>query len=268
MRSRLFVFAWLVASACTPPPAAEPALTRALLDVAYAAQHDASGRARVTAQLNAFAQRLQHDKPQPLREALRALIFEQLGFEREVSDKSLRYVFLPHVLSERRGSCVGLGALYLALAERVGLDAHGVLVPGHFFVRVNEHGSAHNVELLRRGEELPDSWYRERYPMSDPPARAYMRALSREEVIGVVEFDLGNARKARGQWPEAEQAYERAGRSFPELAEAHASAGMVAQLLGQLARARAAYQRAREANPQLEGVSQNLALLEQELAQP
>src|SRR5205823_13318274 len=58
---------------------------------------------------------------------------------------------LPSVLGARRGSCLGLGALYLIVAERIGLPLDGVRVPGHFFVRTRG-SSPRNIELLHRGE--------------------------------------------------------------------------------------------------------------------
>jgi regulator of sirC expression with transglutaminase-like and TPR domain len=73
------------------------------------------------------------------------VLFEQLGFVREVDDEDLRFQRLAAVLTSKRGSCLGLGALYLALGERLGarygFSVEGVLVPGHFFVRMSERGA-------------------------------------------------------------------------------------------------------------------------------
>ena len=51
------------------------------------------------------------------------------------------------MLAARRGSCLGLGAVVLMVAERMGLPLDGVRVPGHFFVRTRGP-SARNVELV------------------------------------------------------------------------------------------------------------------------
>ena len=66
---------------------------------------------------------------------LNAVVFGELGYEREIESGDVRFFRLSSVIAGRRGSCVGLGALYLVLAERLGVGLDGVMVPGHFFVR-------------------------------------------------------------------------------------------------------------------------------------
>lgn len=192
---------------------------------------------------------------------LSELIFERWGFIREVTDTHLDFVFLPSVLGRRRGSCVGLGTLFLALAEALGLSASGVIMPGHFYVRAQEHGQARNVELLRTGEAMPDAWYGQRFPVPGGAAPEYARPLSHAEVLGVVEYNLGNERRRQLRLPEARAAFTRATQAFPQLSEAHASLGAVEQLLGNLQAAAVSYRRARDVNPHLPGVDENLSLL-------
>lgn len=189
------------------------------------------------------------------------LLFERWGFVREVTDTSLGFVFLPQVLERRRGSCVGLGTLFLALADALGQAAAGVMMPGHFYVRMQEPGQPRNVELLRSGEAMPDAWYVERFPVPGGSAPEYARPLSRAEVLGVVEYNVGNERRRQLRLADARAAFTRAVQGFPQLSEAHASLGAVEQLLGNLEAAAASYQRARDVNPHLPGVEQNLALL-------
>jgi regulator of sirC expression with transglutaminase-like and TPR domain len=199
--------------------------------------------------------------------ALNASVFGALGFAREVNDPSLAFVLLPSVLKGRRGSCVGLGLLYLSLAELLALPMECIVRPGHFYVRVpNERGHV-NAELLRRGEAMPDAWYEERWPIPGGTARAYGRPLSRDEVFGVVAYNVGNQRQASGRLEDARSAFDRATRAFPELAEAHASLGRTLHLLGALAAAEAAYAAARRAHPALPGLEQNVELLRRERAQ-
>ena len=200
-------------------PAPKP-VERALLAVARDAQYPgAPGDTWAAVELERIAR--------VVREAIRArpqaspvdvlneTIFTTLGFVREVDDADLRFVLLPTVLKDRRGSCVGLGTLYLALGEALGWPAAGVMVPGHFFVRIGERGRDRNVELLRRGEEMPDAWYRTRFPAEGGDADEYMRPLTLSEVVGVVEYDVGGDRRRRGKLIEARRAFRRATRDFP-----------------------------------------------------
>jgi tetratricopeptide (TPR) repeat protein len=197
--------------------------------------------------------------------AIVRVLFEELGFAREVESTDLRFVFLTSVVRERRGSCVGLGTLYLALGEALGFAAHGVLRPGHLYVRQQSPGAPRNVELLRRGEAMSDSWYQERFPLPSGTADYYGRALVTEQVLGLVEYNVGNERRRQQRYLEAEAAYARAVRRFPTFAEAHASLGAMQHLLGRLPSAAASYRTARQLNSKLPGLDANIAMLEVEL---
>jgi regulator of sirC expression with transglutaminase-like and TPR domain len=260
----------LAAVGCQHESASSFGLTRALLEVARQSGLDAarvSSGAVELERLVALAEReLKVSSGRSPSTVLSALLFEELGFVREVEDTSLRYVLLPTVLESRRGSCVGLATLFLALAESLGWSAAGVLMPGHFYARVRERTGERNVELLRGGEAMPGAWYDRRFPVPGGSAREYGRPLERTEVLGVVHYNVGNERRRQRRWSEARAAFALAAQAFPDLSEAHASLGAMQQLLGQLPAASASYRRARDANPHLPGIADNLALLEAQRA--
>jgi regulator of sirC expression with transglutaminase-like and TPR domain len=193
------------------------------------------------------------------------VLFEELGFAREVESTDLRFVLLPSVLRERRGSCVGLGTLYLALGEALGFEARGVLRPGHFYVHQESPGAPRNVELLRRGEAMSDDWYQQRFRLPGGAPGYYARPLTTEQVLGVLEYNVGNERRRQRRYVEAEGAYARATRRFPTFAEAHASLGAIQHLFGDLPRAAASYRIARRLNSELPGLDANIAMLDAEL---
>ncbi|MES1205988.1 MAG: transglutaminase family protein, partial [Pseudomonadota bacterium] len=193
--------------------------------------------------------------------AINAVVFDELGFVREIERDAPGVMALPDVLANRKGSCVGLGALYLAIAERLGVPLEGVLVPGHFFVRA-PGATPRNAELLRRGEALPDAWYVAKYGPWEPAATAYLRGLSAAEVVAVHWFNAGNQWKRTGDLPAAARAYALATKSFPAFPEAAASLGATRQAQGDLAGARDAYQAAARARPDLPGLARNLSVLE------
>jgi regulator of sirC expression with transglutaminase-like and TPR domain len=66
-------------------------------------------------------------------DALNHLLFVELGFEgdRETYDDPLN-ALLPAVISRRKGLPITLSILWVDLARRLGFDAVGVSLPGHF----------------------------------------------------------------------------------------------------------------------------------------
>ena len=258
----------LLAAACRGRAAAQ-GFARAALGVARAAGELTSAEeawsvselGRIT---GLAAAELKRSPKAPFGNVLSELLFDRLGFEREVTDTSLDFVLLPSVLQKRRGSCVGLGSLWMVLAESLGTTANGVLMPGHFYVRLLERGGPRNVELLRRGEAMSDEWYRGRFPIPGGSAHEYARPLTQAEALGVIEYDVGNERRRQLRVEDARRAYLRAVRLFPEFSEAHASLGATLHVLGRLDEARASYQSARAQNPNLPGVAWNLTLLDEE----
>lgn len=261
----------LVCCAQAPPQRPATAFTDALLAAANSWSEQPYDSAAIRTELDRMAAGVQRaiaaDGSRPASEHLTRVIFGELGFAREVDDPDLRYVLLPSVLQARKGSCVGLGSLALALAERLHVPLEPVMMPGHFFVRTREAGQLRNLELLRGGEVMPDGWYAARYPIAGGAAPAYTRALSPAEVRGVVDYNAGNQSKRQGRLLDAERAYQAAIEHFPQLAEAHASLGAVAQLLGALDGARLHYRDALRTHPQLPGIADNLRLLEVERSQ-
>jgi regulator of sirC expression with transglutaminase-like and TPR domain len=191
---------------------------------------------------------------------INAVVFGELGFEREIESTASRFFRLSSVLGDRRGSCLGLGALYLAIGERIGIPLDGILLPGHFFVRTRGPAS-HNVELLRRGEAMPDEWYRKKYGPWPETRSAYFRPVTVSELGAIHWYNRGNELRAAGNLGAAEQAFARAAQEFPGFAEAHASLGAAKQQRGAFAEAEASYRAAARAWPDLPGLAHNLEIL-------
>ena len=196
---------------------------------------------------------------------INAVVFGELGFEREIDSAATRFFQVSSVISERRGNCLGLAALYLAIGERTGMPLDGVLLPGHFFVRTRGRGH-HNVELLRRGEAMPDDWYQKKYGPWPEAGSAYFRPVTVTELVAIHWYNRGNDLRASGDIAGAEAAYIRAAQEFSGFAEAHASLGAVQQLRGAFAEAGMSYREAARAWPDLPGLANNLELLKRQLA--
>jgi tetratricopeptide (TPR) repeat protein len=246
-----------------PPGPVASALVGLSADLGATPGEIADAWARLEAIAARIEARRRETRTEPI-DALNAVVFGELGFEREIESGDVRFFRLPSVLADRRGSCLGLGDLYLVLGERLGVPLDGIMVPGHFFVCSGDGRQPRNVELLRRGEAMPDAWYRGKYGPWPPGGAEYFRPLSIDELVAVHWFDTGNQLRAARDLAGAERAYARAAAAFPAFAEAHASLGAVRQLKGDLREAQAAYDQAARARSDLPGLEENVTLLKRE----
>ncbi|MBM4071660.1 MAG: tetratricopeptide repeat protein [Planctomycetes bacterium] len=82
-------------------------------------------------------------------------LFHDMGFHgntREYYDPANSYFHL--VLERRTGIPITLGAVVMAVGRRVGLDVEGVGLPGHFVVKVEDHGREIVVDPFHGGRML------------------------------------------------------------------------------------------------------------------
>jgi regulator of sirC expression with transglutaminase-like and TPR domain len=96
---------------------------------------------------------------------------------------------------------VDLAIVYLAMAQRLGLDAHAVATPVHLFVRVRlPDGTVRNVELMEGGIHLDDDIYRRRYRISQDAIEAgvFLRNLTNGEAVAHLMSNQGVALSKQG----------------------------------------------------------------------
>jgi tetratricopeptide (TPR) repeat protein len=164
----------------------------------------------------------------------------------------LRALYLPTVLEQRRGHCLGLSVLYLALGARTGMPLFGVSCPGHFFVRYDDgRGTRVNVETTARGATFPDGWYVERYKLSAQHVDrgVYLGNLAKREVLVEVLNNRANCYWDLGDATRAARDLDRVARASASFAPGHAGRGFVALQRGDLPRAVAELRKAIEVDP-------------------
>ena len=113
--------------------------------------------APVIMQLNEWAFLLAGRMPLPwdthkALETLNDLLFAELGFEgdRETYDDPLN-ALLPAVLVRRKGLPIALSILWIDLARRLGFDAVGVGLPGHFITALRTGSTLLCFDPFNRG---------------------------------------------------------------------------------------------------------------------
>lgn len=101
--------------------------------------------------------------PEAKIRAINHLIYSELGFRYPAHSTYAQeidlYSFLPSVLDSRRGVCLGVSLLYLALAQRLDLSLEIVTPPGHIYVRYKNGKKVQNIETTARGIHIDCASY-------------------------------------------------------------------------------------------------------------
>lgn len=189
---------------------------------------------------------------------LRVLLVEE-GFTYDKSASDPQNYLLESVLARKKGNCLGLSMLWLALADRLDLPFRGVYVPSHCFVRYEGKDGRRNVEFAEGGASWEDDRYRREFRLR--PGRPYLRSLSSAEMLGVFLKTLGAGYARKGREADALRTYEEAGRLYPGLPDVHFNAGVSLQKLGRLDEAAGKYRRALEFDPEMAAARDNLSIL-------
>lgn len=177
-------------------------------------------------------------------------LFEELGFTTIAHANDPDDLFLHSVLDRRQGYCLSLSVLYLAIAERMGLDLYGVVVPGHFFVRYDSNRIRHNIETTSNGASPPDEHYVAKFNVPDNNRNSiYMRNLNKRQTLGCFFNNLGNVYSDIGDLDTAMLALERAVLINPSLSESRANLGNVYLQKGRVSEAIQQYRVALDLNP-------------------
>ncbi|MCL5884255.1 MAG: tetratricopeptide repeat protein [Deltaproteobacteria bacterium] len=192
-------------------------------------------------------------------DAFRRILLTEEGFVYDKSPSDPGNYLLETVLARKKGNCLGLSMLYLAIADRLGIPFRGVYVPSHCFVRYEGNGVRRNVEFAEGGTSWEDEQYRRIFRIS--PARPYLRSLAPTEMLGVFLKTLGAAYSRKGREEEALRLYDEAERLYPGLPDVHYNAGVSLQKLGRLDEAAGKYRRALALDPEMAAARDNLSIL-------
>jgi regulator of sirC expression with transglutaminase-like and TPR domain len=121
--------------------------------------------------------------------ALNYVLFHEEGYLGNVSDyQDPRNSYLNEVMDRRTGLPITLSVVFLEVAQRVGLTAHGLNFPGHFLVAVRQPGGLVVLDPFRRGAVLTTDELRERWQRATqrvPPALKSLLAPARRLAIVV-----------------------------------------------------------------------------------
>lgn len=145
-------------------------------------------------------------------------------FEYDSSDplgENPRSRHLERYLRTRRGNCITMPILLLAIGQRLGLNITLAEAPLHVFLKFTDrHGKVWNLEATSGGGFTREIWYRRNLRMSDQAVSngVYLRALSREESIALIASFLVEDRLAKRDFEGAITISEILLRHYPNFA--------------------------------------------------
>lgn len=192
-------------------------------------------------------------------DSFRRVILSEEGFIYDRSPTDPGNYLLETVLIRKKGNCLGLSMLYLAIADHLGLPFRGVYVPAHCFVRYEGKTIRRNVEFAEGGNSWEDDRYRREFRVS--PARPYLQSLAPAEMLGVFLKTLGAGYSRKGREEDALRLYDEAERLYPGLPDVHYNVGVSLQKLGRIDEAAGKYRRALDLDPEMAAARDNLGIL-------
>lgn len=280
------LFAIVLWSAAHYASAAEPALPEwaaylrrpdADFDLARAAllisreEYPKTNLEAATAKLEAWGERLRKDLTQAgtvqgKLDTLRTFLFEADSFQLPERDDAAAFL-LGEILERKRGNCLGLSVLCLALAERADLPLHGVPVPnrlsgpGHLLVRFDDGTVRMNFDPTERGAAHADAHYVELFKLRDEDLkRGYiLNNATPKQVANLLLVNLAAARIENSRAAQALPLLEQSLLLQPDYAPAHQNLGMARLKLGDTLGALEAFERALKLQPGLTGARLGLA---------
>jgi regulator of sirC expression with transglutaminase-like and TPR domain len=163
---------------------------------------------------------------------LNAFFFDSLGLAPLADDTTLASSLPSRVLADRKGGCLGLVLLYLALAERLELPLVPLFLPGHVALRWRSDSLVRNIETLRGGTVRSDSFYRATFSLARRPWYALADGQP-DQALAALVFNLANLHLSRGEVAAAREEYRLVLERMPGYPEALGNLGAVLLKLGE-----------------------------------
>lgn len=114
---------------------------------------------------------------------------------------------LSRYLATKKGNCVSMPLLFVALGEKLGLEVTLSTAPQHLFVKWTDRatGKTWNLEATSGAGATREEHYRKIMPMTDAAIAngVYLKALSRQEALATVATAVLDGLLAMGRYEEA-----------------------------------------------------------------
>jgi regulator of sirC expression with transglutaminase-like and TPR domain len=224
-----------------------PGLARANLLIAREAAYPDLRPSRYLAQLDAWAAEVMRQCPRTAPVIERAacvsqLLFGELGLRgNDEAYYDPRNSYLNAVMERKLGLPISLSAIYLEVAERIGLPAYGVGLPGHFIVAVADGEARHLLDPFHGGalltREDAAALVRSATGYGGPFLSGWLSPVSTPQILARMLQNLRAAYVRQEAWSMAAAIVERLRLLQPQAPEHVRELGVLLQRAGALRRA-------------------------------
>lgn len=151
--------------------------------------------------------------PQQKIREINRFIFQEMGYRfppHSVYAKDIDlYTYLPSVIDSRRGVCLGVSILYLALSQRLDLPLEAITPPGHIYVRYRSPEGIRNIETTARGIHVDCEEY-----LGIETTELPLRNM--KEVIGLAYYNEASVHWQNENYEKALLCYHKAEKYLPQ----------------------------------------------------
>jgi tetratricopeptide (TPR) repeat protein len=147
-------------------------------------------------------------------QALNGIIFGPAGIRSSQDLHDPCNLLLSGVLARNQGYCVGVAAVYLAVADELNLPVHAVGTPSHVFLRYDDGATRINIETFNGGASVSDKQYvtQNRIAPVSVQKGVFLEDLTTERFLAQVHNNLGVIYSERRDFQQAAAEYREASR--------------------------------------------------------
>lgn len=127
--------------------------------------------------------------------ALNTYLFKVEGIKYDFADpygKNIRNRHINGILDSKKGNCVSIPILYLAVAQRLGYPVYAVGAPDHLFLRyVDSNLKEQNIETTGGGAYAPNKQYIKDFKISEKGIKSgsYLKTMTYRELLADLVAD-------------------------------------------------------------------------------
>jgi regulator of sirC expression with transglutaminase-like and TPR domain len=192
--------------------------------------------------------------PAAQAKALAESLFGQIGFQgNQQNYTDPRNSYLNEVFDRRLGIPISLSVIYMAIADRLGIPAAGIGLPGHFIVKVPAENGPGFIDPFHAGRQLTlDDCARlveQTVGYSGPLQDEWLEPIPAQAILTRMLNNLRGIYLQEQAWQLAQATVERLQILQPELVELQRDLGVIHHRSGSLRLAAYHYERYLQAAP-------------------